>query len=73
MPTTETILSTVKAEMARRNIKQGAIAECLGVSVAAVSDRLRGHTPLRVDELVRIAELLGVDVSVLVADLAQAS
>jgi transcriptional regulator with XRE-family HTH domain len=68
MPTTTSaVLSTVKAEMARRGITQATLAPALGISTAGVSSRLNGHTPLRVDELIKIAATLDVDVSVLVA------
>lgn len=50
----------VRAEMARRGVSQTELAKQLGISQAAVSARLRGHTPFDVNELARIAVVLSV-------------
>ena len=68
MTTPNTITgANVRAEMARRKISQEAVAQTLGLSQASVSARLRGVTPFRVDELLRIADLLGVPLDLLLA------
>lgn len=59
------VTATIRAEMARRGLRQKDLAQLLGISVAGVSDRLRGNTPLRVDELFAIAEALDVTPSML--------
>lgn len=57
----------IRAEMARRGISQTDLAHRLNLSQAAVSKRLRGVTPLDVNELYSIGTLLDVPVSVLMA------
>lgn len=47
-------------------MKTATVAACLGLSLTAVHKRLNGVVPFSVDELARVAELLGVDVSVLI-------
>ncbi len=54
--------------MARRSMSQTQIAERLGISQPAVSARLLGRTPFDVNELVAIAEVLGVPVSTLIGE-----
>lgn len=51
--------------MARRNVTQARIAQRLGISQQAVSQKLRGHRPLSVDELTAIADELSVEPSLL--------
>lgn len=53
--------------MARRGITQTMLAAHLGLSQAAISKRLRGETPVDVNELASIAEHFGVAPSALVA------
>lgn len=55
----------VRAEMARRGLSQMALASRLGVTQAAVSRRLRGETPIDIDELVKIASHLNLTIDVL--------
>lgn len=57
----EAVAAIVRAEMARRKITQLVIADALGVSNAAVSRRLSGHVPWDVNELVVVADVLGMD------------
>lgn len=64
----ETVLATIRAELARRHKTQHDLAEVLGVSQGGVSRRLRGDTPLTLPELCTIADWLGVSASYLVAD-----
>lgn len=56
----EIVGANVRAEMARRNVRQGVVAKALGMSQPSVSARLSGAIPLDVDELRIIADLLGV-------------
>lgn len=52
----------VREAMKRRGVRQAHIAAALGLSQPAVSDRLRGRTPLTLSDLERIAAALDVDV-----------
>lgn len=61
------IAANVRAELARHDVTQIQIAELLGLTGAAVSRRMRGETPFRDNELARIAEHLGVSITVLFA------
>lgn len=59
--------ANVRAEMARQRISQVKLAETLCVSQPAISRRLSGRVALNVEELARIADILGVPVAELVA------
>lgn len=61
-------LANIRAEMARRRIRQADIAEALGLTGGAISQKLTGTRPLTITELEAIAEKLGVPMTVLVAD-----
>lgn len=50
----------IRAGLARSNRKQADLAACLGISQPQVSARLRGQVAWTVDELVAVAEFLGV-------------
>lgn len=56
----EAIAAEIRAELARRKVSQVKIAALLDISQAGVSRRLRGETPLDVNELVKIADFLEV-------------
>lgn len=62
---TEDVAGNVRAEMARRRIGQPQIAQALGLSQASVSRRLMGQTPIDVNELEVIAQVLDVPISTL--------
>lgn len=62
-----TVSAAVRAEMARKTVKQRAVAERLGISQTQVSRRLSGRVAFNVDELQTIAELLGVPVTTFLA------
>lgn len=64
------LAANIKAEMARRSMSQQDLAHALGMSQAAVSKKLKGSTQLRVDELHRIADILGVSAESLLKDAA---
>lgn len=67
MPTTqrpsEIVAAEVRAELARRKIPQSGLVSVLGMSEVSISRRLRGETPFDVNELVAVAEFLGVPVA----------
>jgi transcriptional regulator with XRE-family HTH domain len=58
---TEAVAAAVRAELARRGLRQQAVALALGLSQPAISDRLRGRTPFTLDDLERLARLLDID------------
>lgn len=62
------IADNIRAEMARKRLTQGDLAEHLNCSQAAVSRRLSGHTPFDVNELQTIADLLGVAPAYLIGE-----
>lgn len=57
--------ANIKAEMARRGVKQAALAAALGLSQPQVSARLRGVVPFNVNELLAVAAFLDVPVATL--------
>ena len=58
---TQLLSANVRAELARRGQGQRELAHALGLSRAAVSNRLNGKTPWTVDELEIVAQGLGVE------------
>lgn len=63
MANTLDLSGPVRELMYRRRARQQDIAALLGISPTALSDRMRGRTPWRLEEFVRIAELLGVSIA----------
>ena len=57
------VAANVRAEAARRGLRQADLAGSLGVSQETLSRRLTGRVPFDVDELVDVAAALGVDVA----------
>jgi Uncharacterized conserved small protein len=57
------IAAEVRAEIARQRLSQRQIAEILGMVQPAVQLRLAGTRPFRAEELVQLADALGVPVS----------
>ena len=55
----------VKAWMARRDVKQEALAKALGMTQPSLSMRLRGRTRWTIQDLVIVSKTLDVPVSVL--------
>lgn len=55
---TATVIENIRAQMARKRLSQKDIADHLGVTQPAVSARLSGKTPIDVEELSKIADLL---------------
>lgn len=66
-----TVGATVRAELARRNIKQRQLAEVLGIAQTQISRRLAGDVAFNVDELAVVATFLGMSVSDLVGTRAE--
>lgn len=58
----ETAIREIRAEMARQRISQAQLAQALGWSAFQVSRRLRGQTPVSLDELEAIAGALQVSI-----------
>ena len=56
----EAIAAEVRAVAARKGLRQGELADAIGVSRQAVSRKLAGATPITVEELLRIAAALEV-------------
>ena len=59
----------VRAWMARRDVKQEALAKALGMTQPSLSMRLRGRTRWTIQDLVLVSKTLDVPVSVLLAPL----
>ena len=57
--------ANVRAEMARRRVLQADLAKHLELPQTAISHRVRGEVPWDINELVAAAELLGVNIAVL--------
>ena len=62
----------IRAELARRGLRQEHLAEHLGITQAAVSMKLRDERPIADKELVAIAEFLDVEPGDLFRPLARA-
>jgi transcriptional regulator with XRE-family HTH domain len=60
------VAAAVRAELARINGNQQSLAAHLYMSQPAVSRRLSGAVSFSIDELVSVAEFLGVDVKLFV-------
>jgi transcriptional regulator with XRE-family HTH domain len=59
----------VRVMIARRQIKQRAIAEAIGITPMALSRRLSGDVPISAAELLRISEVLDCRLSELLPHL----
>jgi transcriptional regulator with XRE-family HTH domain len=62
------ISSNVRAEMARAGVTQVQLGAHLGMAQSAISKRLKGDTPWRVDELQRVAAYLDIPLSTLLPE-----
>jgi predicted transcriptional regulator len=54
------VADNVRAEMARRRVRQVDLAAALGISQTATHRRVTGEIPFDVDQLAVVADLLGV-------------
>lgn len=59
------VAANVRAELAARAMKQLVLVDLLGLTTSSVSRRLSGEVPFRDAEVVKIADHLGIDVSLL--------
>lgn len=66
-------IGAVKAELARRDLTQEALADHLGVSRAYVYRRLNGDVPWNVQDLRRVARFVSVPLEQLMASPVSAS
>jgi transcriptional regulator with XRE-family HTH domain len=67
------VAANIRAEIARQRVSQRALADALGMSPAALSNRLTGMTPIDVNELGAIADVLRVTAASLLADAVSAA
>lgn len=65
----DAVSGEVRAQLARRRLRQADLAPVLGVNQGQVSKRLCGHVPWSVDDLEALAEFFGVDARDLVPGL----
>jgi transcriptional regulator with XRE-family HTH domain len=61
--TTESIAGEVRATLARARLRSKDVAQALGCSESAASRKVNAEVPFTVADLVRIAELAGIDVA----------
>jgi transcriptional regulator with XRE-family HTH domain len=64
----EQVAANVRAEMARHRVTQAQLATVLGLHQMSVSRRLNGEVPFDVNELVAVADYLGVDPAALLPE-----
>jgi cyanate lyase len=64
------VAAEVRAELARKRMTQGALADALGRSDAYVTRRLTGETAFDLTEVEKIAEILRVPVQQLIGECA---
>ena len=65
------IAAELRAEMARQNLKQPAVALALGVAQSTISQKLSGNAPILVEEFVMWCEFLGKDPGAFLDDVLQ--
>lgn len=63
----KTVAAEVRAALARDGRSAAALAGATGISKTSLSRKLRGQTPLYVEEIVLIAHALGIDAGALLA------
>lgn len=61
------VAGAVRAELARRNLSGEALIPVLGIGRNAVYARLRGERSFEVEEVAKIADFLGIQISALVS------
>jgi transcriptional regulator with XRE-family HTH domain len=62
MTTNRQVGELIHHAMWRQRMTQAQVAEALGITQPALSKKIRGSRPWSVDELLRVAEVLGVPV-----------
>lgn len=65
--TRQALAAEIRAAIARVGRKQNAIADATGISPASLSRKLRGETAFYAEEVVAIADAIGVDAGALLA------
>jgi transcriptional regulator with XRE-family HTH domain len=55
------IAGEIRAALARSQVRQSELAAAIGMSQAALSDRLRGNRAFDTDQVTKIADYLGLD------------
>ena len=63
-----TVAANVRAELARRQLRQGEVAEHLGMTQRAVSRRVRGEVEWNGEQLRLLAQLFEIPVSTLLGE-----
>jgi len=61
--TNSSVAASVRAELARAGVSGRQLAKDLGWSAGKTHRRLAGSEPFRIDELVQVAEHLGIPVA----------
>lgn len=59
------VAAEVRAWRARRSMTQVQLARAMGISQAQVSSRMRGETPITIDEIEQLAGIFGVSAQTL--------
>lgn len=62
------VATAVRVELARRNLRYAALAPILGVSTAAVSNRMTCAVPWSVEDIDAISRAWGIPMSVLLGE-----
>jgi transcriptional regulator with XRE-family HTH domain len=57
----EIVAAEVRAALGRANVKQSELAARIGMSQAALSERLSARRPFSTDQVFAIADALGID------------
>lgn len=65
------VAGEVRAALARKNIRKGAVAKALGISMSAMSSKINGKVAFSIPELVVVASLAGVDAAEFFSDVPQ--
>ena len=68
LPVGAAVGARVHALLWAKRTTQATLARELGITATTLSKKLRGAVPITVDELARIAELLGVEVGELLGE-----
>lgn len=66
--TTQRVAANVRAELAVRQIKPARLAAALGIATSTMDRRLKAQTEWPVDDLVTVADFLGLTVASLLMD-----
>lgn len=67
----ERVAAEVRAELARQKVTQREVGEFLDLVQPAVQLRLAGKRPFRVEELITLADKLGVPVARFIPDMCE--